>query len=453
MPFLHIKPFSSFIPMHPSLSVARMALTVSQPFFANLTFHLAMREDPSVPTACTNGTDLRYNPQFIDRLATTSQKHVTGVFAHEALHCALLHCMGSRRQGRDPVKWNIACDYVVNGILLQTRNVDRSGADKGPAFTLPGRAISLKELREAHAQAVARLSEPGSVPGSLTPATSGSLTPATSGAQDEINHLHDPSLAGQCVESIYNQLPDPPRIAILAVQGMGGVEDAGNQPGDDDGDGADSPTASEIEAKWRVALAQAATAARAQGKLPGHLAQLVESILQPKLPWQALLRNFVRDLQMADWSWLRPQKGMLAVHGILLPSLKSETCGPLVVACDTSGSMDDALLAEFIAEIQAIGDEVRPSCLTVMDCDAQVHTVKHYQPGDVIEREFHGRGGTDFRPVFDRVAAEGIDPCCLIYLTDMYGTFPPADPGYPVLWISYSPVNAAPFGTVVMTKP
>ena len=52
----------------------------------------------------------------------------------------------------------------------------------------------------------------------------------------------------------------------------------------------------------------------------------------------------------------------------------------------------------------------------------------------------HGRGGTDFRPVFQWVESEirsgGIDcPDAIIYLTDGYGSFPERAPDMPVLWV------------------
>jgi len=46
-----------------------------------------------------------------------------------------------------------------------------------------------------------------------------------------------------------------------------------------------------------------------------------------------------------------------------------------------------------------------------------------------------GRGGTDFRPVFEHVDKEPIQPACLIYLTDLEGPYPTVPPDFPVLWV------------------
>lgn len=414
--------------MHPKLQLSKMALILKEPFFAHLSLHLHYVEDRSIPTAATNGHDFRYNPDFIDGL---SDKETTFVVCHEVLHCALGHV--TRRGGRHPEKWNIAADYVVNDVCL----------DSG--FKPIGQPVSLPEL--------------------LSGAKAG-------GDPDTFHHLYDPALKGLSAEDIYSRLPDAVKRSVTYAigqftdpgkkpgagdgQGKGAAAGPGQGSGDGDGESegsGDSPSdAGALEAKWRVTVAQAANTARAQGKLPAHIARLVEELLHPKLPWTALLRQFVRELAVADYTWLRPQRAMLATHGMLLPSLKSEVAGDIVVVVDTSGSVDGPLLAEFTAEIQSILDEVRPKSVTALDCDAKVHTVREYQPGDTIENQWQGGGGTSFVPPFDYVEANGLSPCCFIYLTDMYGDFPKHDPGYPVLWISYSNVDKAPFGTVIQTK-
>jgi predicted metal-dependent peptidase len=57
-----------------------------------------------------------------------------------------------------------------------------------------------------------------------------------------------------------------------------------------------------------------------------------------------------------------------------------------------------------------------------------------------------GRGGTDFRPVFEyakKVNANGV-----IYLTDMMGTFPETC-SLRTLWVSTEKDQTAPFGKVI----
>jgi predicted metal-dependent peptidase len=149
----------------------------------------------------------------------------------------------------------------------------------------------------------------------------------------------------------------------------------------------------------------------------------------------------------SDYAWTPPNRRYIA-RGIYLPSLRSETLGPVVVAVDTSGSIDDATLAAFAAEITAIMDEAASEAIHVVYCDDAIAGTETYEPGETVHLTPHGGGGTAFRPVFDWIARSDIQPVCVVYLTDLCGSdFGPA-PDYPVLWVSTDLPNA-PFGEVI----
>lgn len=63
-------------------------------------------------TMCTNGTDIMFHPEFIEK---QSPEAIRMVLAHEILHCVGEHF--ARRGDRDPDLWNIATDYAINPIL------------------------------------------------------------------------------------------------------------------------------------------------------------------------------------------------------------------------------------------------------------------------------------------------------------------------------------------------
>jgi predicted metal-dependent peptidase len=96
------------------LSKARARLVLDHPFFGSLALRLELLEDNmNNPTLCTNGKNIRYNSDFIKKL---SLDEVRGVLCHEVMHCANQHM--SRRDDRDEILWNIACDYAINSILV-----------------------------------------------------------------------------------------------------------------------------------------------------------------------------------------------------------------------------------------------------------------------------------------------------------------------------------------------
>lgn len=95
------------------ITKAKLQLILTQPFFATLSLRMQYVDDPSIDTACTNGSSVRYNPHYIDCLTIDEVK---GLLAHEIMHVALLH--HTRREDRQPSLWNVAADYAINPLLI-----------------------------------------------------------------------------------------------------------------------------------------------------------------------------------------------------------------------------------------------------------------------------------------------------------------------------------------------
>lgn len=83
-------------------------------FFTTICFSLKHRWDNTVPTACTNGLEVRYNPDFFMSLSIEEQVFL---LLHESMHVAYLHM--ERLQDRKPRKWNVAADHVINLQLIE----------------------------------------------------------------------------------------------------------------------------------------------------------------------------------------------------------------------------------------------------------------------------------------------------------------------------------------------
>ena len=89
-------------------------LIAANPFWAYLALRLEIVEDATCDTAWVDGRSLGYNPEFV--LGLTNPQ-VRGLICHEIMHVAMGHCW--RRQGRDQKKWNVACDYAINPVVLE----------------------------------------------------------------------------------------------------------------------------------------------------------------------------------------------------------------------------------------------------------------------------------------------------------------------------------------------
>jgi predicted metal-dependent peptidase len=94
------------------LSKAKTSLILEHPFIGSIALKMPMTISDDVPTAATDGKQVRFNPDFMDKL-TDSQ--LVFLVAHEVFHPMLEHHL--RAKGRDLKKWNHAADYVINQLL------------------------------------------------------------------------------------------------------------------------------------------------------------------------------------------------------------------------------------------------------------------------------------------------------------------------------------------------
>ena len=275
--------------------------------------------------------------------------------------------------------------------------------------------------------------------------------------------LHDTKIAtyrDDWVEVYFKQYKPPQQ----------GKKPPGNQPGDqtqpgpgqfdqhlDPGQTEDKTpeeTGPRDAQQWQQAVAEALEVARAQGKAPAAFELHFGAMLQPKVNWVDHLRALVaRKVGGGGFDFQRPDRRLI-VRDIVCPGRSGYGAGTIVVALDTSGSIfgDATLIDRWMGELSGILDDVKPRMLHVVECDAGIQrTTEMTDSSDLAQLEvLKGGGGTDFRPVFNWVEEQGIEPDCLLYLTDSFGMFPDAAPEYPCIWgdISGQPTNY-PWGDVV----
>jgi predicted metal-dependent peptidase len=387
---------------------ARMKVLFQVPFFAPAVAKLPIVWDANTQTASTDGECIKWNPEWFDKLE--EQVRVT-VLCHEAMHCMLGHLwrVPAAVQGADGWRlWNEATDHAVNLQLDQ------------------------------FAQAVVgkKLANPFPFP------------------QPESDYCKDPQYAGLAEEQIFARLNRP------GGKGSGGGKPGGSGKGAGkgrpsfgemerpQGQSADPAKQKQLANDWDGTLIQACHIARGRGELPAGMERIVRDLVSNKVPWWEVLRSWLREQAADDWNFLKPAVEFEA-SGFILPSLDGEKIGRVVFATDTSGSIDHELLSVFQGEKQTCLDEMKPRSVVDIYCDAQIHAVREYSPGDTMKRDCPGGGGTNFRPVFDHCAKMPEAPKALVYLTDLDGTFPKEDPGYPVLWVTWTKDGKAPFGEVI----
>ncbi|MBQ7607262.1 MAG: hypothetical protein IJU76_04770 [Desulfovibrionaceae bacterium] len=425
------------------LARARTALVLEHPFFGSMALRLTLSCDPSCRDLWTNGKTLGFNPAFV---AVTPKKALEAAIAHEILHLALGHHI--RRKGRDPSLWNTACDYAVNLLLREAgftlpknsicddRYLDLS-ADR--IFTLlpsldeqspHGGAHNAKQTKETSMPAMGGQS----LGGAKQESNSQEKHAQADGKRQEQNkdevagHSASEGSEGQGEKGAYFQgeVRDHPDL-------QGGLEKQGEKKALEDA---------------HIALSMALQRAFHEGDMPGRFQRLLKERIAPRMDWQELLQRFLEQCVLNDSTWTQPNRRYIH-QGLYLPSRSEPAIPSLCLAIDTSGSIDDDLLELFCAELSNIL-AIYETKLTILMHDSTIQDVVTVTRANLpLHIEPKGGGGTDFRPVCEWIEREGLHPICLLWFTDLECSRYPAEPAYPVLWITTAKSGKPPFGDVL----
>ena len=417
------------------------ALLREQPFFGSLALRLPVRADMGRETLASDGREIRYSPRWI---AETDAHVIETAIARVVLACALKH--HTRRGERDPDRWQRASQLVTHGLL------------RDAGFTLPPDAeawdgISVEEAYD-------RLPQPDEDDsGDCDPPDGGGGSGADAadtlvsdggdstdqGDNGEQSGDGDGGEPGGSTEASNDDGGDGNNSdgtpASCDPSGTGEVMDA---PADSAGDGGDdtAPSPGDMtreEQAWDEAMHQALNLAKAEGRAPGAIEETVRGAHASALDWRSLLRRHMTDAVKSDYSWSVPNSRFID-SGLYLPSIRSEGIDAIAVIVDTSGSLPAETLAAFWAELREVAAEIRPGRVVVLQVDAAVQDAAEYAPDELPEEiSVRGRGGTDFRPGFEWLDAQGIRPGVCLYFTDMEcSRYPATEPSFPTIWVNYS---------------
>lgn len=384
---------------------ARIDMLMTTPFFGNLATRLQMVDATEwCPTAAVDGRYFYFNRDFVDML---NDAEIVWLLGHEIMHCVYDHLDPIRRGNRIPMLWNVANDHVINWEL----EVAKLG----------------KRIRK-----------------------------------EIIEVCFDAKYADQTSEEVYDQL-----VQELEQQGRlhtvnldvhleRGDADGEPTPGDSEptesGPARFSPgTQDQIRQDFQSATIQAAQAAGA-GRTPAGVRRMLKDLLEPELDWRGMLAREIRSQIRSDYTWMRPsRKGEQS--GVILPGMDVENTCDVVIAIDTSGSISELDLLEFLSEVQGIMDQFTGYRLVLWCFDTEVHNVKVFTPEngyELLEYEPAGGGGTLFECNWRFMQDNDITPAQLVMFTDMYPGAGWGDADYcDTLFIAHNTDRVAPHGTTV----
>jgi predicted metal-dependent peptidase len=328
-----------------------------------------------VPTACTDGRNTTYGRKFIDGL---SEAEVRAVILHENLHKAFRHLtMWKHLYKENPTLANMACDYVINQMI--------EDSDK--------ENVNVKLPKEG---------------------------------------LLDPKYRGWDSQRVYKDLKQQAEDNDSVH-----VKTKGNQEGQDvpvnkipsfdehDWENAEGMSAEEKETLARdidQALRQGAILA---GKLKGNVPREVTDVLEAKVDWRQALREFITSfcVDKDESTWRRPSRRWIG-QDVYMPSLIGESVGRIVVAIDTSGSIGNEAIGQFLGEVRSICEHVKPEGIDLLYWDTRVAQHEKYEQDQLenllMSTKPRGGGGTSPSCITQYIKDKKLKPECAVILTDGY---------------------------------
>ena len=390
------------------VSRAKIRLQISDPFSGAIVMQMPTVFTEALPTMATDGTSLYINPDFAEGL---SGDEMVGVLTHEVMHKIFFHHL--RRNNRDAKIWNVSGDVIINHLV---RNDGKTLPESGLDWD------SVGELKRPHTDY-------------STEILADELISNKQEEKQEQDQDQDQGDQGQDQQDQDQGQGDP----FADDGGTGIVIDAES----DSGEPLSATEISQAERELASEIQNCAQIAKAQGKLPAHVAQYVTDLTTPTVDWRDELARFLGKGSDHRSDWNRPDKKWLK-RGIFQPRRVREGTGHVVIAIDTSASVSAKEYKALMAEAKSICLDVDAEEVTVIYCDTRIAHVDSFDdPSEITERDLgrYGGGGTNFDPPFQYVYENEIDVDSFIYLTDLEARMP-EEPDYPVLWVSTTKLEA-----------
>ena len=427
------------------LKSATNTVMKDHPFFGPAMAGMPLILDRTIPTACTDGRVIRFNPDFT---ATLNDYELVGLLIHEVCHPLFGHLV--RFASADRRMSNRACDYEINNLLTEYSNT----ASRPIVLPKDG-CVDLERFKTKAAEAIYKILQAEELPPPPPPPP-----PPKPPEGDEGGGESEGDGDGKGGEEGEGTKPDDSKDGE-SKDGPGTKPDkpeggSGGQPlpepvspGEFEIPKGTPEEIAEQEDKWREILSTSIHASKLRGDAPGGFLEKLQQLQKSPLNMKDILQKYADEFCMDEGS-TKPDKRFLANHDLCVAGMEDERIGSLVFVNDTSGSMPARVAEVCCSVIQNAVNTLNADRLIHMDVDCRVAKVREYAPYQPVDTEIHGRGGTDFRPAFDWVEDNRVDPRVLVYMTDGWGAFPESPPNVPVLWLTWGKGAAEyPFGDVV----
>lgn len=382
---------------------ANFVIFKKYPLFGSLLTKLSVVRTKALPTMAVDADgNIFMNVDFTLEL---SFDELIGVLCHEVMHIGTLSLF--RLGNRDMRLWNVASDYMINRALTQD------------GFKLPKGGL-IPDMKKDQIVLDAMM-----LPGLTIPAGKKFIIKDLKNKTEE--HVYNELVKikkelgeqGEDFADMLEKLKE--QLDKHLYKGMDKPEASEGEQGKVQGAGGDGKEENywkdQIEAATLDAKERAESSAGGSG---GAGRDMLNAAMKPKINWRQMLRNFF-TMHGKMYSWSRPAKRALGA-GYYAPKIVPKPEIDIVVAMDTSGSIDDEVFKQFLAELKSIltgtGSKSRVKLLLFHH---DVYSETDVTPNnimDVLSKIKPESGGTTFSNIARYIKQKQIKPKATIYLTD-----------------------------------
>lgn len=381
------------------IETIKRKMLVKYPFFGSVVANVDYRANTNIPTAGTDGKVVHYNPEFLEKLSIDEQ---TFIFAHEICHIAFNHIL--RSEGKDPAIWNTATDAVINAFLKRDglKTVE-GGVDMADAINYDAEQLYEKLLQEK--QQSSTKSGGGSSANSESQekkndSSSGSGDSSSQDEKQDVGHdthsmwedaikKHKEEQAKKDKkESLFDKLFNKDKQEKSQQQSeIEKKQEEIEQLGEKEAFKKNLEEKKKELEELKKALSQQAMG---QGASTNRDIRNITDIgrAKPLIDWRYVLREAIK--YDVDWSY----KNATIEDGVISANLEEQPMPETEIVLDTSGSINETLLKNFLRECKNI---LQHSRLKVGCFDTEFYGFHEIRTEEDIENmRFEGGGGTNF---------------------------------------------------------
>ena len=372
------------------ISQAKAKLLVDYPYFGTLSSKLELILNDDIQSFKGDGKKLEYSSDFLENASISELEFV---LANGAMHQSLAH--ENRQNRRSGWLWQMATDMAINDMLVENGLERPSEAQYRVRFQGMYAEEIYAELKADILRDDDNLEYEADDTGDVQ------------GGDDKLDSrvgMPSGSLVPYAEEILQEQLLAEEAISLL-------------------------------ESEFK------------RGEAPSHIDRFFKLDFFGKVDWRDELKSALDRYFRDDYLLIPPNKKFIS-QGIYLPSTTSQTFR-LVIAVDSSGSVDEELLSQFLSEVNFLMSLVSHYQIELIVCDEKIHSHKTFYSGETLEVDVKGGSGTNFRPVFEFIESAFDDVKLLLYFTDLEGRFPQREPNYSVKWVTPKEEDI-PFGELII---